>query len=149
METVSVCAGCGEPGFGPGVQSGQGRALHWMRKGRWVCIDCSKTMPPDEGVPPAVVEALLDLEHTVRSMRGAVAPFTRRVDDNLRRLDELRGKVREVPRVVIQERESAVAHLRTTAQTMIDNSDPTEAPDVLRIVARELEVGTHVHGCKP
>ena len=47
MGEINACAGCGAPGFGPGVQSGEGRALHWQRRGAWVCIECSKKIAPD------------------------------------------------------------------------------------------------------
>jgi hypothetical protein len=148
--TVNACAGCGAHGFGPGFTQGTGIALHWKRKGKWVCIECSKSIPRDpEDVPEEVVDELLALERTIRNMRGAVAPFTRAVDDHMRKLDALRGDdTRTVPRIVIAEREAAVTYVRKRSQDLREANCVRSANEML-FVARELEVGTHIHGCKP
>jgi hypothetical protein len=148
--TVNACAGCGAHGFGPGFTQGTGVALHWKRKGKWVCIECSKSIPRDpEDVPEEIVDELLALERTIRNMRGAVAPFTRAVDDHMRKLDALRGDdTRTVPRIVIAEREAAVLHLRKLAHGHGATFGGVPAT-ALTEAARELEVGTHIHGCKP
>ena len=35
-----VCAGCGSPGSSTSTIPADGRALHWVRRGKWVCLSC-------------------------------------------------------------------------------------------------------------